>query len=57
MVRKDKDVGGAKVDKRADIKPKIKVGDDANKVRYKDQQDELVEPDRLLLFGRGILRP
>ena len=57
MIGDDEEIGGAKVDQRADIKPKTEVGDDADKVRDKDQQDELVEPGRLLSFGRGIFLP
>ena len=57
MIRKDEDVGGAKVDQRADIKSKIEVGNDANKMRNEYQQDKLIEADRLLLFGRGIFVP
>ena len=57
MISDDKEIGGAKVDQRADIKPKTEVGDDADEMRDKDQQDELVKADRLLSLGRRIILP
>ena len=57
MIGEDKEVGRAQVDQRADIETEDEIGDDADEMRDEDQQDELVEPDRLLLFGRGIIIP
>ena len=57
MIGNDKNIGGAQIDQGADIKTKSKEGDDGNEVRDQDQQDELVEPDSLFTFGRGILFP
>jgi hypothetical protein len=53
----NEEIRGAQVDQRTDIKPKTEIGNDADKVSYKDQQDELVETDRLLSFGRGVILP
>ena len=57
MIGDDKDVGSTEIDKRTDIKPETEIGDDTNKVCYKDEKDELVEPDRLLPFRRRIITP
>jgi hypothetical protein len=57
MVRHDKNIGGTQVDQRADIKLKTEVGNDADEVRDKDQQDELIETDRLLSLGGGVFLP
>ena len=55
MIGNDKNIGGAEVDERAYIETKNEIGDDANKVRHEDQQDELVEPDRLFPFCGSIV--
>ena len=53
----DEDIGGAEIDERADIEAETEIGNDANEMCYEYQQDELVEPDRLFPFGRGMLIP
>ena len=57
MIGNDENIGGAQVDECADIQPKNEVGDDANKMRHEDQQDELVEPDRLFPLRGSIVVP
>jgi hypothetical protein len=57
MIRHDKEIGGAQVDQCADIQLETEKGNDAYKVRDEDQQDELIESDRLLSLGCGILLP
>jgi hypothetical protein len=57
MIGDDEEIGRAQVDQRADIEPKTEVGHNAHEMRHKDQQDELVETDRLLSFGRGVILP
>jgi hypothetical protein len=57
VISYDKDIGGTQVDKCADIKTETEIGDDAHEMRDKDQQDELVETNRLLSLGRGIFVP
>jgi hypothetical protein len=53
----DKDIGSTQVNQCADIKTKAEIGNDAYEMRDKDQQDELVETNRLLSLGRGIFVP
>ena len=57
MISDDEEIGGAQVDQRTDIKPKKEIGDDAHKMRDKDQENELVKTGRLLSFGRRVLLP
>jgi hypothetical protein len=57
MIGYDKDIGSTQVDQCADIKSKKEIGDDAYEMCDKDQQDELVETNRLLSLGRGIFVP
>ena len=57
MIGDDKDIGGAKVDQRADIEAKTEIRDYTDKVRYKDEKDKLVETYRLFPFGMGIVFP
>ena len=54
MVGYDKDVGGGQVNECADVQSEKEVRDHAHKMRDKDQQNELIEPDRLLFLGRGM---
>lgn len=57
MIGYDKDIGRAKVDQCADIKAKTEVGNNTDKMRYKNEKDELVETYRLFPFGMSILFP
>jgi hypothetical protein len=57
MIGDDKDIGGRKIDQRADIQTITEIGDNTDEVGDEDEQDELVEPDRLLLFRWGIVFP
>jgi hypothetical protein len=57
MIGDNEEIGGAQVDQRADIKPKTEIGNDTDKVSYKDQEDELVKADRLLSFGWRVILP
>ena len=57
MIGDDKNIGGTEIDQRTDIKAKTEIGDDTDKVSNKNEQDELVEPDRLLPFRWGIVIP
>jgi len=57
MVGDNEDIGGAQVDQRTDVKPKTEIGDNADEMRDKDQENELVKTDRLLSFGRGVILP
>lgn len=55
VVGDDENIGRAEVDERTDIKTEDEIRDDTDEVGYEDQQDKLVEPDRLFPFGRGML--
>jgi hypothetical protein len=57
MIGYDKDIGGAKIDQRADIEAKTEVGNNTDKMRNKNKKDELVETYRLFPFGMGIVFP
>jgi hypothetical protein len=57
MIGDNKKIGCAQIDQRTDIKTKAEIGNNANEVRNKDQQDELVKSDRLLSLGRGVILP
>ena len=57
MIGDDENIGGAEIDERADVQAENEIGDDADKVCYEDQQDELVEPDRLFPLGGSIVIP
>jgi len=50
-------IGGAEIDQCADVEAKNEIGDNANEMRYEDEQDELVEPDRLFPLGMVIVFP
>ena len=52
MVGNNENIGGAEVDERADIQTENEIGNDADKMCHEDEQDELVEPDRLFSLGR-----
>jgi len=57
MIRDDEDIGGRKVDQRADIQTKTEIGDNTDEVSDEDEKDKLVEPDRLFPFRRSIVFP
>ena len=57
MVGNNENIGGAEVDERADIQTENEIGNDADKMRHEDEQDELVEPDRLFPFVGRIVLP
>jgi hypothetical protein len=57
MIGYDKDIGGAKVDQCADIEAKTEVGNNTDKMRYKNEEDELVETYRLFPLGMSIVFP
>ena len=57
MVGNNENISGAEVDERADIQTENEIGNDANEMRHEDQQDELVEPDRLFPLGWGVIFP
>jgi hypothetical protein len=50
-----KDIGGAQVDQRTDIQTITEIGNDADKIGYQDQQDELIKSDYLLPVGNRRL--
>ena len=57
MIGDDKDIGGAEVDQCADIQAKTEIGNNTDKMRYKNEEDKLVETYRLFPFGMGIVFP
>ena len=57
MIGYDKDVSRAEVDQCADIEAKTEVGDNTDKMRYKNKENKLVETYRLFPFGMSILFP
>ena len=57
MIGHDKDIGSAEVDERADIETETEIGDNADEMRNKDQENELVKTGRLLSFGRRVILP
>ena len=57
MIGDDKDIRRAEVDECADIESEIEIGNDADEMRDENEEDELVEPDRFLLFGSGMVIP
>src|ERR1700722_8340965 len=57
MIGDNKEIGGAQVDQRTDKKPKTEIGDDADEMRDKDQENELVKTGRLLSLGRRVILP
>ena len=54
MIGHDKDIGSAEVDECADIETETEIRDNADEMRDEDQQDELVEPYRLLPSSGGM---
>jgi hypothetical protein len=57
MIRYDEEIGRREVDQGADKEAETEVGDDADKMRNKDEENELVEPDRLFPFSGSIVIP
>ena len=57
MIGDNEDIRRAEVDQCTDIQAKTEIGDNADKMRDKNEEDELVETYRLFPFGMSILFP
>ena len=52
MIGDDEDIGGAKVDQCADIEAKTEIGNNTDKMRYKNEEDKLVLSESMSEVGR-----